>query len=156
MKTKALVIGFIALAVAAGLLYKQEKGMEAARRQEQVASSAPVAQVQPTPRVPAYSSVAPTKASLQKTLPPEQFFGQAREGYQKVREIPETIAQLPCYCHCDMHLGHKSLHTCFETDHAANCSICLTEALVAYDLQKQGKTPEQIRETIIAKYGGAH
>jgi Protein of unknown function with PCYCGC motif len=156
MKTKVLVIGFVVLVIAAGLLYKQEKGMEAAKRNEHVASSAPMPQMQPTPRVPAYSPVAPAKDSLQKTLPPEQFFGQAREGYQKVREIPETIAQLPCYCHCDMHLGHKSLHTCFETEHAANCSICLNEALVAYDLKKQGKTPEQIREAIIARYGGAH
>jgi hypothetical protein len=39
-------------------------------------------------------------------------------------------------------------------DHAANCSICLEEALLAYRLEKEEKLkPEQIRERIIAQYG---
>jgi hypothetical protein len=50
-------------------------------------------------------------------------------------------------------MGHKSLHTCFETEHAANCSICLNEALIAYDMQKKrGMSPSQIREAIVKEY----
>jgi hypothetical protein len=39
-------------------------------------------------------------------------------------------------------------------DHAAHCAICIDEALLALQLQKQEKlSPEQIRERIIAQYG---
>ena len=70
-----------------------------------------------------------------------------------MKEIPRTIAQLPCYCHCDKGFGHKSLYTCFEDDHAAHCAVCVDEALLAYRLEKDEKLkPEQIRERIIAHY----
>jgi hypothetical protein len=105
--------------------------------------------------VPAYVKDTAALKSLPPTLPPENFTGRRREGYAAVRAIPETIAQLPCYCHCDRGFGHKSLHSCFVDDHGANCSICLEEALLAYRLEKEEKLkPEQIRERIIAQYGG--
>jgi hypothetical protein len=156
MKFKLIIPAILVLAVAGGVLYKQEMSIKASRAEQEarVARLTPDAIQQPTPRVPAYSSVTPVKKSLPPTLSPEQFFGSAREGYTKVKEIPETIAQLPCYCHCDLHMGHKSLHSCFEDDHAANCSICLDEALLAYNLQKKsGLSPEQIRQRIIKQYG---
>lgn len=105
-------------------------------------------------RVPAYMTDAKAIASLGPTLPPEQFFGKAREAYQVAREIPETLAQLPCYCYCDEGFGHKSLYTCYESDHSAHCAMCITEALMAYRLQKQqGLSPEQVRERIIKEFG---
>jgi hypothetical protein len=105
--------------------------------------------------VPAFVTDAAALRSLAPTLAPEKFTGRRREGYEAVRAIPETIAQLPCYCHCDRGFGHKSLHSCFVDDHAANCSICLEEALLAYRLEKEEKLkPEQIRERIVAQYGG--
>jgi aerobic-type carbon monoxide dehydrogenase small subunit (CoxS/CutS family) len=77
-------------------------------------------------------------------------------AYAAVKEIPQTIAQLPCYCHCDEGFGHKSLQTCFVDDHAAHCAVCVEEALLAYKLQKEERlSPAQIRERIIAKYGKA-
>lgn len=92
-------------------------------------------------------------SALPPTLPPERFFGQARLAYQIAREIPQTLAQLPCYCYCDETLGHKSLHTCYESDHSAHCATCVNEALLAYRLQKeQGLTVPQIRERIIAQF----
>jgi hypothetical protein len=106
------------------------------------------------PRVPAYMTDPQALEKLGPTLPPEQFFGKAREAYQVAREIPETLAQLPCYCYCDEGHGHKSLHTCYESDHSAHCATCIQEALVAYRLQKQeGLTPSQVRERIIAEFG---
>ena len=74
-------------------------------------------------RVPAFE-VAPTRASLGPTLEPERFTGMTRDAYRAVRQIPTTIAQLPCYCHCDEGFGHKSLYSCFEDDHAAHCDVC--------------------------------
>lgn len=105
--------------------------------------------------VPAYVTDPKSLKNLPPTLPPENFTGRRREGYAAVRAIPETIAQLPCYCHCDRGFGHKSLHSCFVDDHGANCSICLEEALLAYRLEKEeGLKPEQIRQRIIEQYGG--
>lgn len=105
-------------------------------------------------RVPAYVTDGKALAALGPTLPPEQFFGKAREAYQIVREIPQTIAQLPCYCYCDEGFGHKSLYTCYESDHSAHCATCVQEALLAYRLQKeQGLSPAQIRERIIQEFG---
>ena len=103
-------------------------------------------------RVPAFE-VAPTRASLGPTLDPERFTGLTRDAYRAVRQIPVTIAQLPCYCHCDEGFGHKSLYSCFEDDHAAHCAVCVNEALLALSLEKNQKlTPAQIRERIVAQY----
>jgi hypothetical protein len=107
-------------------------------------------------RVPAFE-VAPTRASLAPTLDPERFTGLTRDAYRAVRQIPVTIAQLPCYCHCDEGFGHKSLYTCFEDDHAAHCAVCVNEALLALKLEKDEKlNPAQIRERIVAQYENQH
>ena len=52
--------------------------------------------------------------------------------------MPQTIAQLPCYCNCDEGFGHKSLQTCLVDEHAAHYAVCVEEALAAYRLKKQG------------------
>ena len=103
-------------------------------------------------RVPAFE-VAPTRASLGPTLDPERFTGLTRDAYRAVKQIPLTIAQLPCYCHCDEGFGHKSLYSCFKDDHAAHCAVCVNEALLALTLQRDQKlSPEQIRERIVQQY----
>jgi len=108
-------------------------------------------------QVPAFQTDAASLKNLGPTLSPEKFFGVQKAAYQAVKEIPRTIAQLPCYCHCDKGFGHKSLYTCFEDDHAAHCAVCVDEALLAYRLEKEEKLkPAQIRERIIAQYSTAH
>ena len=104
-------------------------------------------------RVPAFQTDPADLNALRPTLPPEKFTGKQKAAYQAVKEIPKTIAQLPCYCYCDLGHGHKSLHTCYEDEHAAHCAVCIDEALLAYRLEKVAKlTPVQIREQIIAQY----
>ncbi|MDQ1559888.1 MAG: hypothetical protein QOD32_2948 [Pyrinomonadaceae bacterium] len=108
-------------------------------------------------RVPRFAATAADLKNLPPVLPASQFTGMTRMAYAAVKEIPQTIAQLPCYCHCDEGFGHKSLQTCFVDDHAAHCATCIEEALLAYKLQKEERlTPAQIRERIIAQYGGAN
>lgn len=103
-------------------------------------------------RIPAFE-VAPMRATLGPTLDPDKFTGLTRDAYRAVKQIPLTIAQLPCYCHCDKGYGHKSLYSCFEDDHAAHCAVCVQEALLALKLEKEQKlTPAQIRETIVEQY----
>ena len=105
-------------------------------------------------RVPAYMADGKELQNLGPTLAPEQFTGKVREAYRIAKEIPQTLAQLPCYCYCDQGFGHKSLHTCYESDHSAHCAMCVNEALMAYRLQKdEGLTPAQIRERIVAEFG---
>lgn len=107
-----------------------------------------------TKTVPAYFEQAPSKASLGPTLEPEKFTGLVRDAYRAVREVPQTIAQMPCYCHCDRGMGHKSLYSCFEDDHASHCAVCVNEALLTLKLEKEQKlTPAQIRERIMEQFG---
>jgi hypothetical protein len=88
-------------------------------------------------RVPAFYTTAPDPAVLPPTLAPELFTGNEKLAYMAANEIPETLAQLPCYCHCDRSQNHRSLHSCFESEHGEICGICINEALMAHNLQKQ-------------------
>ena len=104
--------------------------------------------------IPAHYEQEPPRSSLATTLDPEKFDGKTRDAYRIVREAPQLIAQLPCYCYCDRGFGHKSLHSCYVDDHAAHCAVCVDEVLSAYNLQKRGLSPQQIRDEIVAEYGG--
>jgi len=105
-------------------------------------------------RTPAYYKAPPNVNMLPPTLSPELFKGNQRLAYQAAKESPQTLAQLPCYCHCDKGHGHKSLLSCFETEHGENCGICIGEALLAHNLEKRAKlNVVQIRERIITAYG---
>lgn len=160
-KTFFLVTGILALGAGVVLLlrtgdYSKPPAPDPTVAAPAAASDPAPAQRAATARVPAYQRAAEVR-HLAPTLPPEQFFGKARTAYQIVAEIPQTIAQLPCYCHCDESFGHKSLHTCFLDDHAAHCAVCVDEALLAYKLEKQDKlTPEQVRAVIVQKYSDTH
>jgi Protein of unknown function with PCYCGC motif len=154
MKNKLLVVMIIALALAAlAVVFKSNNNVtrhvhNSAASQPKSPDTANTAHQ----RVPAYQATASSK-TLPPTLEPEEFIGKTREAYTVAKAIPATLAQLPCYCHCDEGFGHKSLQTCFVDDHAAHCAVCVDEALLAYKLEReQRQTPAQIRETIIAKY----
>lgn len=154
MKKNWLLIGGIVMLLVVAVLIVSS----ASKDQPQPAAT----HITPTPThnhtadaqtIPAFFQVAPSKSSLGPTLEPEKFTGPTRDAYRAVREIPVTIAQLPCYCHCDKGFGHKSLYSCFQDDHASHCAVCVNEALLALKLEKEQKlTPAQIRETIVAQY----
>jgi len=167
-------IAFLTLALAASALTVACAGQADAPRPQRISTASAPARPSPphTPappataaqdhghdhahdaeRVPAFQADAASLKNLPPTLAPEKFMGKQRLAYMAVREIPQTIAQLPCYCYCDQGFGHKSLHSCFVDDHAAHCAVCVDEALLAYKLQKEEKlSPAKIRERIIAQY----
>lgn len=70
-------------------------------------------------------------------------------AYELAAKIPNVIYQQPCYCRCDRSVGHKSLHSCFESTHGAHCAACMRELFYSYEQHKAGKTAAQIREGII-------
>jgi hypothetical protein len=145
---KVLIIAIVVGVVLTVIILGQRRGSPVSKQGRAGGSSnTPV-----VARVPAFEEVR-SLSQLPPTLPPERFFGQARRAYQIAKEIPQTLAQLPCYCYCDEAFGHKSLHSCYESDHSSQCAVCVNEALLAYRLQKeQGLTAPQIRERIIAEF----
>ncbi|HEX8773637.1 MAG TPA: CYCXC family (seleno)protein [Pyrinomonadaceae bacterium] len=149
---KILIISVVVAAALALVILSQRGGYD--RPVSRSSSSAPPpTAANPVGRVPAHYEDVRSMGQLPPTLPPERFFGQARLAYKVAQEIPQTLAQLPCYCYCDETFGHKSLHSCYETDHSASCATCVNEALLAYRLQKeQGLTAPQIRERINAEF----
>jgi hypothetical protein len=70
-------------------------------------------------------------------------------AYELAAKIPKVIYQQPCYCRCDRSVGHTSLHSCFESTHAAHCAACMKELFYSYEQHKAGKTAAQIRAGII-------
>ena len=58
------------------------------------------------------------KTGLPKTLDPNLFKRKAKEAYQIAKEIPEVLAQIPCFCECEAY-GHENLLDCFIDSHAA-------------------------------------
>ncbi|MGH7699505.1 MAG: PCYCGC motif-containing (lipo)protein, partial [Gemmatimonadales bacterium] len=58
-----------------------------------------------------------------------------------------------CHCDCSKHSGHRSLLTCFESDHGAYCDICMGEAILAARLAAEGRTLDAIRSAIDRQFG---
>lgn len=150
-----LIIAGIAILGVAGIFMVNSKStpQSQAPPSEHLTSHPPI-QAPTVKTVPAHFEHAPSRSSLGPTLQPEQFTGLVRDAYRAVREIPQTIAQMPCYCHCDRGMGHKSLYSCFEDDHASHCAVCVNEALLALKLEREQKlTPAQIRDRIVQQFG---
>lgn len=161
MVKKILMVLFVCVLTLGGVAImwslQNEENAKRAAAQREVKSIPPAAAPAPykptrAVEIPAFQS-GKSLANLPPTLAPEVFAGSVRQAYWIAKEIPGTLAQVPCYCKCDRSLGHKSLHTCFTDDHGSKCGTCMNEAFSAYRLQKEKKLrPEQIREKIVAEY----
>lgn len=104
----------------------------------------------PSEDVPAYHAGAPTKPqpailSGKQLTGPNFAHAYQVTVYKMAAKVPNVLYQQPCYCRCDRTFDHKSLHSCFEVTHGAECSTCMREAVYAYQQTKLGKTPAQIR-----------
>ena len=77
----------------------------------------------------------------------------AAEAYAAARVAAGTLDGVYCHCDCSKHAGHRSLLTCFETDHGAYCDICMGEAMLASQLASRGTSLKEIRAAIDAQFG---
>lgn len=109
----------------------------------------------PSSAVPAYNAGPPAKGVfVPPILPKDALWGPAFQfpyqshAYELASKLSSVVYQQPCYCYCDR-MGHSSLHSCFESTHAAECGICLKELYYTVKQSRQGKTPSRIREGII-------
>jgi hypothetical protein len=75
-----------------------------------------------------------------------------RAAYQVAKDIPEVLEQLPCFCGCMSHFGHKNNLFCFKDQHGSGCDLCQDIALDARKMHDQGMSIAQIQEQIKAKY----
>jgi hypothetical protein len=111
-------------------------------------AASPAAQSSNSEPVPAFHSEVP-RGPLPATLEPSQFDGAlVQNAYAVAARVKRVLYQQPCYCHCDRSQGHGSLLDCFAGKHAAECGVCIREALYSYEQTKKGKTPAQVRDGI--------
>ncbi|MDH3205855.1 MAG: PCYCGC domain-containing protein [Gemmatimonadota bacterium] len=74
------------------------------------------------------------------------------EVYEMAAEMPEMMDGVYCYCLCRNTFGHYSLLDCFLTDHGAGCDICMQEAILTYQMTKQGDSLDDIRQEVDRRY----
>jgi len=77
----------------------------------------------------------------------------AADAYAAARGAPHMLDGVHCYCECAKHSGHRSLLTCFESDHGSHCDICMGEATLAASLAAQGGSLSEIRRAIDQRFG---
>ena len=90
----------------------------------------------------------PPGGETEPTLSPALFNGKIARAYKVAKEIPEVLDKVWCYCDCENHADHKSLKTCYTSEHASFCGICMDEALMVYDLHKKGFPIDDIRKEV--------
>lgn len=82
----------------------------------------------------------------------------ALNAYTYVTKNPDVLEQIPCYCGCGGHSGHRFLRDCFIHDdwtydeHARYCDVCIGEAIKVQNYLAQGKTLKEARALIDKEY----
>jgi hypothetical protein len=93
--------------------------------------------------------------TAERVLPPGTVLNTpgAADAYAAARSAPHLLDGVHCYCECAKHFGHRSLLTCFESDHGSQCDICMGEATLAMELASQGSSLDDIRRAIDQRFG---
>ncbi len=74
--------------------------------------------------------------------------------FDSIREIPEVVDGIRCNCGCTNPPEFYSLLSCYEgKGMARDCAICQGQGRLAVRLHKEGKTLDEIRAAIDAKFG---
>ena len=97
---------------------------------------------------------APHAADRASTILDSRLFSdpQVRDVYEKVHVVADRLDKMYCYCHCHEEMGHRSLLTCFQGTHAAECSICLREGYQAWVDFQAGRPVELTQQVVDAMY----
>jgi hypothetical protein len=82
-------------------------------------------------------------------------FADALPAFDAVRAIPEIVDGIRCNCGCAGSGDLYSLLSCFEGPEAMAryCQICQGQGRLAYRLHQAGKTLDDIRAAIDARFG---
>ena len=107
----------------------------------------PVAGPHPTPRPGIDASKVVAAADLADT--PE-----ALPAFDAARRIPQILDGIRCHCGCAEREGFYSLLSCFEGDGMGRmCLVCQGQARLADRLERSGRSLDEIRAAIDARYG---
>jgi len=92
--------------------------------------------------------------TAERVLPPNLVMNTpgAAQAYAAARNAPQVLDGLYCHCECAKNFGHRSLLTCFESDHGAQCDICMGEAMLAHQLASRGSSLDAIRRAIDERF----
>jgi hypothetical protein len=86
-----------------------------------------------------------------------------RAAYQFAVANPNALKNVPCYCGCGS-MGHTSNLSCYVKEfnkdgtvaaydsHALGCSLCVDISTDVMRMTKEGKSPANIRQEIVAAY----
>ncbi|QJC53617.1 hypothetical protein HGI30_20180 [Paenibacillus albicereus] len=88
---------------------------------------------------------------------------QIRIVYAASAKASELLSTMPCYCGCMESVGHKSNLNCFVNelredgsvvwdDHGTRCGVCLQIAAESISMMTEGKSTDEIRQTIEDMY----
>jgi hypothetical protein len=86
----------------------------------------------------------------------------ALKAYTYATKNPEVLEQIPCYCGCGGHSGHRFLRDCFIHDdwtydeHGRYCDVCIGEAMKVQSYLAEGKTLKEARALIDKEYGARY
>lgn len=75
--------------------------------------------------------------------------------FDSVRDMPEIVDGIRCHCGCADMPGYRSLLSCFEGADAMarECKTCQGQGRLAARLKQSGKSLDEIRAAIDAKFG---
>jgi len=75
--------------------------------------------------------------------------------FDSVRDMPEIVDGIRCHCGCADMPGYRSLLSCYEGADAMarECKTCQGQARLAGRLKQSGKSLDEIRAAIDAKFG---
>ncbi len=74
--------------------------------------------------------------------------------FDSVRERPEIMDGIRCNCNCEHPPDLYSLLSCFEgKGMARECGVCQSQGRLAVRLHKAGKSLDEIRVAVDAKFG---
>lgn len=83
--------------------------------------------------------------------------------YQASAKAHDVLKWMPCYCGCGDSAGHMSNFNCFVDeikengevvwdDHGTRCQACLETAVMSIKMVQEGKSLQEIRNTIDEAY----
>jgi len=90
-----------------------------------------------------------------QVLAPSTYAGydQIVRAYEAAQQVPQVLDGLFCHCQCRENFNHRSLLSCFQSEHGASCDICMGEAVLAAEMHRQGRSLEEIRRAVDARFG---
>jgi hypothetical protein len=77
------------------------------------------------------------------------------DTFDAVRAIPQIVDGIRCNCGCAGQPNYYSLLTCYEgkSAMALSCGVCQAQGTLAARLHAEGKTLDEIRSAVDAKFG---